>query len=396
MDSWRKNKEKIDHLLLDESSDIIILVDVDQGIILEAHGNLRALRRKPEELQGAEMMILRPSKPPSNRQVLMFGPSILSRQGYYGEVLVGTARARSRTFGIRVQLFDGTDGQNLALLRMQDVTEQVRMAQEMRRMHKELQSAFVELRDSKGKLDEARRAASLSLFAAGLAHEVNNPLAIAMSSVSAVPGLADDLFRIYGKSARSSRPEELQDIHEAIREANLAMTRIGKMIKRIQQLEIPVNFEPLDLASFIVTRASAKVKVSVKSPSDLNLTSDQRALGRVLDVLEENAMLATQGLGPVSLIASEDGDKVTLCVEDSGCGMSEDVRMRACDPFFTTRPPGKGTGLGLFLAQRTLARLGAELSINSMEGHGTKAMIILPRKPDTDGGAAISYEGFRT
>lgn len=394
MDFWQDNKEKIDRLLLDETPDIILLVDRKKGLILSAHGNLRNIRRKPEELRGAEMMILRPSKPPS-RRVLMFGPSLLDRPGFYGEVLVGTARGRTRTFGIRVQLLEGNSGDQLAVLRMQDMTEQVRMTREMQRMHNELQAAFVDLRDSKSKLDEARRAASLSLFAAGLAHEVNNPLAIAMSSVSSLPSLADDVFKLTGK-AQSSRPEELEDIHEAAKEATLAMARIGKMIKRIQQLEIPVNFEQFDMGNFLRTIARPNVKISIQKSADLTLSSDQQALKRVLEVVLENALLASDGQGPVSIKATAEDENLVLTVNDTGCGMSEEVRARACDPFFTTRQPGKGIGLGLFLAKRTMARLDAELSISSEQGRGSSIKLVLPRKPGTEGGAAISYEGFRT
>ncbi len=391
MDYWQENREQIERLLLDETPEILLLVDVDRGIIVSAHGSLRNIRKKPEELIGSELMVLRPSKPPT-RRVLMFGPSLLSRPGYYGEVLVETARGRSRTFGVRVQLFDGSGSKRMALLRMQDVTEQVRMAQEMRRMHNELQASFIELRDSKGKLDEAKRAASLSLFAAGLAHEVNNPLSIALSSVSSLPGLVEDIFHL----KNSKKQEGLQDIHDAVKDATSAMSRIADMIKRIEQLEIPITFQKFDMGTALRSRASKNVKISLQSSADLTLSSDQQALLRVVDVVLENAFFATQGKGPVSIKTSEKDESIVLCIEDFGCGMSEDVRQRACDPFFTTRPPGKGLGLGLFLAARTMARIGAELSITSKEGHGTKVTLTLPKTPDTEASNAISYEGFRT
>jgi two-component system sensor histidine kinase RegB len=112
-----------------------------------------------------------------------------------------------------------------------------------------------------------------------------------------------------------------------------------------------------------------------------------RGLERALRVLLQNALQASGEDSPVELRATARGSSVVVEVVDRGSGMPPDVLARAGEPFFTTKEPGRGSGLGLFLARALLEQLGGELELESAPGRGTTARIVLPAAGTTEGAA---------
>jgi two-component system sensor histidine kinase RegB len=120
-----------------------------------------------------------------------------------------------------------------------------------------------------------------------------------------------------------------------------------------------------------------RVRLSVAPPLDRAvLFGPREAVAQALRVLVDNALDASSE--PVSVTA-ELQDELCIRVRDRGSGMSKDVLQRALEPFFTTKPPGKGMGLGLFLARNIAARLEGELALRSEANSGTTAELRLPR-----------------
>ena len=103
-----------------------------------------------------------------------------------------------------------------------------------------------------------------------------------------------------------------------------------------------------------------------------------RATERALGLLVNNAFDASPPTGRVTLTADDGGGAVRFAVADAGAGMDPDTLRRATEPFFTTKDPGRGMGLGLFLVRLVAERNGGELSLESSAGHGTTATLALP------------------
>ncbi len=101
-----------------------------------------------------------------------------------------------------------------------------------------------------------------------------------------------------------------------------------------------------------------------------------RALGRALRGLVDNALLADPG--EVTLAIREEGEALCFEVIDHGAGMPPEVLKRAGEPFFTTRAPGEGTGLGLFVARTLADRLSGRLEVQSVPGEGTRVRMVVP------------------
>jgi two-component system sensor histidine kinase RegB len=112
-------------------------------------------------------------------------------------------------------------------------------------------------------------------------------------------------------------------------------------------------------------------------------------VARALGTLLHNALQATSDRERVRLRASVADGAVRVSVIDQGAGMSADTLARAGEPFFTTKPAGAGTGLGLFVARSSVEQLGGSLVLDSAVGRGTSASVILPtdvisRGPEAD------------
>ena len=106
-----------------------------------------------------------------------------------------------------------------------------------------------------------------------------------------------------------------------------------------------------------------------------------RGLERALRVVLMNALQASPPGSEVALRARHAGNAVAVEVEDRGAGMAPDVLARAGEPFFTTKAPGQGSGLGLFIARSLAEQLGGSLELQSRHGLGTTARITLPAVP---------------
>jgi two-component system sensor histidine kinase RegB len=121
-------------------------------------------------------------------------------------------------------------------------------------------------------------------------------------------------------------------------------------------------------------------RIRVDLPDDgLPVRWPLRAMARTLRSLLDNALRA--GPGEVRVVAFRQGDHATLRVEDDGDGMAADVLRQAGQPFFSTRPAGQGTGLGLFASRAVVRHLGGSVTLDSTPGHGTRAVLEIPVLP---------------
>jgi len=226
--------------------------------------------------------------------------------------------------------------------------------------------------------------AALTTLTAGAAHELATPLSTIAVAAGELERLlerhpADGIDDVRLIRSQVKRCREI--LHQMAADAGpqLGETLVVLPLRELveQALEEVLDREPIS-----VSLAPAAAEVGVEIP--------QRAMLQVLRGILKNAQQASPPLQPIEIRGSvRDGD-VHLAIRDHGTGMARTVLDRAGEPFFTTKSPGEGMGLGLFLARTLVERLGGRLDLDSRPGHGTTVTIVLPSHsaPGRRGGLA--------
>jgi signal transduction histidine kinase len=220
---------------------------------------------------------------------------------------------------------------------------------------------------------DAERLAALGQLAAGVAHDVNNIVAVVgvyAELLESQPGLDEEGRR------------QVAAIREQTRHAVGLVWQVLDVAHRsklvLQELD-PPRFVA-DMARVVADTAPPGIRVSAHAEADVpSVKADAGALHQVLLNLTGNAIDAMPAGGELTLSveACADGG-VRLAVRDTGVGMPVDVRARATEPFFTTKPSGSGTGLGLAQATGLVNQHGGRLEIDSEPGGGTTVSVWLP------------------
>jgi signal transduction histidine kinase len=262
-----------------------------------------------------------------------------------------------------------------------------RVAEAFNTMAAQLQTARHELLvETERTLDleqQLRHSATLAVagrLASGLAHEVGTPLNI-------ISGRAE--FLLQGVPEHDARREELNVIIAQI-------DRISVMIRSLLDLVRPVtpDIRPIPLPLVVnrlllllgQTARRHGVTLDVSIPDDLPLLrADHNLLQQVLLNILINGFEAARPAGRVSLVATPAtraaGAGIEIAVHDSGPGIPPGLRTRIFEPFFSTKPPGEGTGLGLPICRDILKSLRGDIRVESAPGSGTTFVVWLPQMP---------------
>ncbi|RKH45738.1 ATP-binding protein [Corallococcus sicarius] len=240
-----------------------------------------------------------------------------------------------------------------------------------------------ELAQTRARHARQEKVASLATLAAGAAHELSTPL-------STIAVVAKELERALSASSTSeSVREDLRLIRQQVDRCRDVLVQMSADAG--QTTGEPFQPTPLErLVEETLAELPGRERVRVDLPEalkDWRVYGPPRALARVLRGLVKNALQATPGSGPVVLCARAEGLGARLEVRDEGQGMPDAVLARAGEPFFTTKAPGEGMGLGLFLARSLAEQLGGALELRSKAGEGTTVRLSLPGAPAQEAAA---------
>ena len=255
------------------------------------------------------------------------------------------------------------------------IYSQVRVLQALGRRESELAQA-------RERAARQERLVALATLAGGAAHELASPLstiaviARELERELAARGVGKDLLddvvtvRAEVESCREILSQMAAQVGESAGEG-LSSASVGDVVAR----------------SMSGLRTAPPVRVDLGEAEALTVHLD-RALAQALRVLIRNAQDASPAESEVLVTARVDAGALRLAVRDDGAGMTSEVLARAGEPFFTTKPPGEGMGLGLFLSRAVSERLGGELELVSQPGRGTTAVLVLPIAPAAEGAPA--------
>ncbi len=233
----------------------------------------------------------------------------------------------------------------------------------------------------------AERLASLGRVAQGVAHELNTPLAT-------IRTLAADMRKALEalEVGETADPEVLRDLDESatlIRDETGRLGRItqsllagGDLVRARIDDHVPLTAAVERSCAIVFAGARTRIKVEIDAGvGELDVAADMDRLVQVLVNLLQNALDASRSHGgsKVRVHAEATDNDVTLVVTDDGAGLSEDVRGRLFEPFATTKPPGEGTGLGLYTSYMLVQQMGGRLTLEDAPTGGARATLRLPR-----------------
>lgn len=256
-----------------------------------------------------------------------------------------------------------------------------------------------ERRQMQAQLLLADRMASVGRLAAGVAHEINNPMAY----VTANLGFASDNLKRLGEELRGRSPDvsaettlarfgaRLHEICDALDEARQGTLRVRQIVRdlrtfsRDEEERRPVDVRRVLESAINVAWNEIRQRARlVKLYSDVpRVLATEARLGQVFLNLLLNAVQAIPETSPESneirvSTRVETNDRVVIEIRDTGIGIEPDLLPRIFDPFFTTKPSGVGTGLGLAIVHGIVTSLGGEISIDTEVGHGSTFRVSLP------------------
>ncbi len=212
--------------------------------------------------------------------------------------------------------------------------------------------------------------ASLTTLAAGTAHELRTPLAT-------ISVAAHELRRTAERWGNKDVVDDAELIAAEVDRCQAILAEMGPRLLAANDLveTLPVSHVSRLLAEEFQTHES-RVSFSQDGEAAVRLVQDD--VLKALRCVVNNALDATTGTGAVTVTTECRASSVTWVVTDTGVGMSHDVKSRAVEPFFSTKGPGKGVGLGLFVAQAFAQQNGGNLSLESSLGQGTTVRLTLP------------------
>jgi two-component system sensor histidine kinase RegB len=242
------------------------------------------------------------------------------------------------------------------------------------KVSEEARNKEAELLSLQKRLARNERLASLVTLAAGAAHEIATPLATI--AISAKEMERDATNRLQDERVA----DDARLIRAEVERCRLILERMGA------QGADPLGEAPSAIALEELLRRTkerfphhqSQIQVEVDSSSSARCVIPARAAIEALGALVKNALDASPSGAPVVLRAQSNQDHLQFLVRDEGSGMSPEIMDRVVEPFFTTKQPGQGMGLGAFLAHLFAQRLGGSLSFESSQGRGCTATMELP------------------
>jgi nitrogen-specific signal transduction histidine kinase len=234
---------------------------------------------------------------------------------------------------------------------------------------------------------ESGKLASVGELAAGIAHEINNPVAIMVQEA----GWIEDLL----EEEEFKEGENLEEFKRALKQVNTQGQRCKdithkllsfarKTEPQIEKVQINETIEEI----VAITDMAAYTKVSMNAQLGKNLppiNGSQTEVQQVLLNLINNALYALEkDGGKIDITSRLEAQHVLVIVEDNGPGIPEANLDRIFDPFFTTKPVGKGSGLGLSICFGIINKMGGEIDVHSIVGEGTRFEIRFPLKSLTN------------
>ncbi len=381
---------------LDQLHDIIILTDAEHRI--------RRCNKIVSYIAGQEMRELAGQ---DWRELFReIGFTFLTLDASRGELF---HQKSGRSYDLDVYPIRFDLGESGYVISLNDTTE-------LRAITQELEKTLSDLKEAQLQVLQQEKMASLGQLAAGVAHEINNPMGYISSNLATLDKYCQRLSEFITRGDQvmlacqdQSVVQQLQQSRQHLK-IDRILTDISQLIAESQEGAERVRRIVQDLKSFsrVDQAETALIDLNEALDTTINIAWNEikyaavlqreygvipkihcfpQQLNQVFLNLLVNAAHAIQALqreqqGQITVRTWADTAMLYIAISDTGCGMNEEIRARIFDPFFTTKDVGKGTGLGLSISHEIIKKHGGEIRVESEPGKGTTFTVCLPLSPD--------------
>jgi len=411
----------------------VVVADAEGEIQLANRAAQELLGRREHELRGTRLAeVLEAGEAPYRERLMVWqnraGESIDvtvsattlhdPRGVRVGVVYVAADVSARRRAEQRLKALNGTLEQRVGE-RSADLEKRARALEwaldDRHHAEEELRRAYEELRATQRQLVHSEKIAAIGQLAAGVAHEINNPIAYVLSNLESLRPLVEELVRTVGEYERLAAavlagdreglkelerlrassseqgalaylsrelPEMLSDMLDGVERVRTIVANLRSFARR------ETEWQEVDLRAQLeraLALVSNELKYTCAVETELGplplVRGNANELVQVFVNLLLNAHQAIEGSGTIRISGRSTADEVTLRIEDSGCGIPETMLKRIFEPFYTTKEATKGTGLGLSIVHRILESHGGRIEVESTVGVGSRFTLHLPIAP---------------
>ncbi len=261
------------------------------------------------------------------------------------------------------------------------------MAEKLVQALHDLQAVNQKLKETQSQLVQNEKMASLGQLVAGIAHEINNPLAFVMNNLFIVESGLDRLGPELEPYLAEPSLNKFRKVRTRLEEMKEGLGRVKELVRDLRTFSRldEGEFKTIDVVESIDAvllllkhKMSGRIAVEKHFVAERQLYCYAGRLNQVLMNLIANAVDAIAGEGTITIATSRNSEYFLISVRDTGEGIPDAIRSKIFDPFFTTKPVGQGTGLGLAISYGIMQDHGGSIEVQSELGVGTEFTVRIP------------------
>jgi len=243
------------------------------------------------------------------------------------------------------------------------------------------------------RVQRSQRLEAVGRLAAGIAHEINNPMSFVRANLNLVQAEWKQLRTAFQEHLDPSLDERLADVEEALAESGEGVDRVVSIVQDMRRLSeggeiVQTRVDLAEVVEGALRVAGSRAKGGTRLLHEPGVTPMvQGSSGLLTQVFVNGLMNALHAVGEQGTVRVSTGTGprgVWVRIDDDGPGVAEHASSRLFDPFFTTKPAGEGTGLGLYVSYQIVRSHGGELSVEAGERGGTRFEVWLPFDPEQE------------
>lgn len=382
-------KDNLYMRLIQAGRDAIVVADVDGRIIIFNRASEELFGYSANEVVGKEVAILMPEeyrKRHSEGLKRFISTGIPKVMGQILE-LEGLTK-EGRRFPIELSLSFIKDEAHIFIAIIRDIAVRKQIESELKKRLEDINETHRQLKEMQAQLVQSEKMAIVGQLATGVAHEINNPISFILSNLDVLSKYSSDITQVI-KNNKSDIDVDflIQDLGKIVSELQEGALRIKRIVQDLRTFShvddtqltlIDINSCLDSTLNIIANELKYKAEV-IKEYGDIpKIWCYPMQLNQVFLNILVNALQAIEKYGKIWIRTYCDIGKISIEVQDTGCGMPDEIIDRIFEPFFTTKGVGKGTGLGLSIAYNIVKQHNGEIKVKSRVGEGSAFTIILP------------------